>query len=356
MTAQEYRPPSVRQLDAVVDSLAGSVSAGRLRQLRMTVGMFARAVGREELAGRGSRKAARLFDPDVLGVFWDLAVAGELRHWDKDVGKELSLASQRIVRDCLAILARQVVPGRVVALPSLPQVELKEAVGGQQVTALYRELVELASGGPLEFGGAVMSQRDRTRLLAIMSVVLDTGARSGELAAMTLDDLGPGEAWVGVRRRQQKGPRSRAEEIADRLGLSVVTVQEVLADKPRGISQFTQSRVWEIAEALDPVPEVERYELREGSRVAVRRWLKVREQVVAPLEGAKTALWVRLWPNRYGPAGLPLRAQGLRQSYARGMTALNMLMAGQYGWSPMPRTLEQLRRAVPAVPLEEPGP
>lgn len=33
------------------------------------------------------------------------------------------------------------------------------------------------------------------------------------------------------------------------------------------------------------------------------------------------------------------------------MTALNWLMAGQYGWEPMPVRMEQLRRAVVAEPL-----
>jgi hypothetical protein len=34
------------------------------------------------------------------------------------------------------------------------------------------------------------------------------------------------------------------------------------------------------------------------------------------------------------------------------MVALNVLMAGQYGWSPMPEKLEQLRRSVTAEPIE----
>jgi hypothetical protein len=37
------------------------------------------------------------------------------------------------------------------------------------------------------------------------------------------------------------------------------------------------------------------------------------------------------------------------------MTALNMLMAGQYGWEPMPMTLDRLRRSVWPLPLDGPG-
>ncbi|MFC9626297.1 hypothetical protein ACFTXM_42220 [Streptomyces sp. NPDC056930] len=102
------------------------------------------------------------------------------------------------------------------------------------------------------------------------------------------------------------------------------------------------------------MPEVEWYPLREGSQVAMRRWLKVWQQLVEslPLEGAKTALWVSLVPSKAGPPGVPLRAQGLRQAYARGITALNRVMAGSYGWEPLPTTMERVRRSAEVVPLE----
>ncbi|MGW3692327.1 hypothetical protein ACWD6U_00345 [Streptomyces sp. NPDC005149] len=69
--------------------------------------------------------------------------------------------------------------------------------------------------------------------------------------------------------------------------------------------------------------------------------------------GHKSALWVSIWPSKAGPVGLPLRAQGLRMAFARAMDQLNAAMAGQRGWKPLPRTLEQLRRSVEVEPLQE---
>ncbi|MFJ2202469.1 helix-turn-helix domain-containing protein [Streptomyces violaceusniger] len=175
-----------------------------------------------------------------------------------------------------------------------------------------------------------------------------------------LDDLGEGLGTVALRRRPQKGRGSRADEIAALVGVSPVTVSEVLSGRPRRISAGTQRAVLDAAEELGPAPEVELYRLREGTRVAVRRWLAVREGLVADLEGAKTALWVSLRARgmrrggveRSWPAGVPLGAEGVRFAYGRGVVALNMLMAGQFGWSPLPEKLEQLRRSVTAEPIE----
>ncbi|MFC9626295.1 hypothetical protein ACFTXM_42210 [Streptomyces sp. NPDC056930] len=83
--------------------MAGQVSEGRLRQLRMVAGMFDRAVVRDEMQGRASRTAAQLFTWASLRTFWDLAVDGQLRHREKDVGKPLPEWTQRIVRDCSVV-------------------------------------------------------------------------------------------------------------------------------------------------------------------------------------------------------------------------------------------------------------
>ncbi|MFF2411842.1 LacI family DNA-binding transcriptional regulator [Streptomyces sp. NPDC058092] len=357
MTSKQYSAPSVRQLSAVVDGMAGRVSEGRLRQLRMVVGMFDRAVGREEMPGRASRTAAQLFTWAALRPFWDLAVDGQLRHVQKDVGKPLPEWTLRIVRDCLKILAREVLPaGKTVRLPSVANPEPKPTVDGRSLDALYRGMVDLAGRGPLERDGTALSYEDRTRLLAIVAVLLDAAPRSGELAAQSLSDLAAGEAAVAVRRRAQFGATNRADEVAALAEVDVRTVQRILAGQEYEHSEATRQRVLAAVEELGPLPEVEWYPLREGSRVAVRRWLKVRQQLVdsLPLEGAKTALWVSLVPSKAGPPGVPLRPQGLRQAYARGITALNWVMAGQYGWEPLPTTMEQIRRSVEAVPLEKP--
>ncbi|MFD8469010.1 hypothetical protein ACFV10_28380 [Streptomyces cyaneofuscatus] len=358
MTPKACKAASVRQLSAVVDGMAGTVSEGRLRQLRMVVGMFDRAVGREEMPGRASRSAAQLFTWAALRSFWELAAAGELRHWEEGVGKPLPVTTLRVVRNCLEILAARVLPaGRRVRLPELEVPELKPTVDGRSLAALYRGMVDLAGRGPLVRDGTALSVEDRARTLAMVAVLLDAGPRSGEMAAQTLADLAPGEAAVGVRRRSQRRDEARVGEVAALTGLHPSTVAKVLSGLGHDRSLATEARVLEAAAALGPVPEVEWFELREGSRVAVRRWLEVRERLVSedvPLTGQRTALWVTLWPSKAGPIGIPLSAQGLRQGYARGITALNWVMAGAYGWEPLPTTMEQVRRSVDVVPLLEP--
>ncbi|MER5277830.1 hypothetical protein ABT025_19005 [Streptomyces sp. NPDC002809] len=354
---KQYSASSVRQLSAVVDSMAGTVSAGRLRQLQMVVGMFDRAVGRDEMPARSSRTAQQLFTWAALRPFWELAVDGQLRHWEKDVGKPLPEWSQRIVRDCLKILAREVLPaGKTVKLPSIANPEPKPTVGGRSLDALYRGMVDLAGRGPLERDGTALSYEDRARTLAIVAVMLDAAPRSGELAAQTLADLAPGETAVAVRRQQQKAAPNRVEEIAALAEVGPETVRAVLGGWVERMSEESRQRVLAAVAELAPLPEVEWYPLREGSQVTVRRWLEVRRGLVEslPLEGAKTALWVSLVPSKAGPPGVPLSAQGLRQGYARGIVALNWVMAGSHGWEPLPTTMEQIRRSVTAVPLENP--
>jgi hypothetical protein len=177
------------------------------------------------------------------------------------------------------------------------------------------------------------------------------------MAAQSLADLAPGEVAVGVRRRSQRQDEYRAGEIAAMVGLDPRSVARILSGLGHTCSEATAARVLEASSALPPPPEVEWFELREGSRVAVRRWLEVRERLVqedVPLTGQRTGLWVSVWPSKAGPIGIPLRPQGLRQAYARGITALNWVMAGEYGWSPLPTTMEQIRRSVDVVPLLEP--
>ncbi|MGW1468530.1 hypothetical protein ACWCPT_29810 [Streptomyces sp. NPDC002308] len=356
MTAREYSAPAVRRLAAVVDAMAGEVSASRLRQLRMVVGMFDRAVGRDEMpVSPVVRSPARLFERPVLGAFWGLAEAGELRYLEKDVGKPLPDWTLRIVRDCLKVLAGWVLPAqKAVALPSVANPGVKATVAPRALDALYRGMVDLAGRGPLDRDGTTLSFEDRTRLLAMVAVLVDAGPRSGELQALRLADLAPGEEAVRVRRQQQKAVPNRVEEIAALAKVHPATVLAIVHGMPERRSEATRQRVLAAVAELEPLPEEEWYPLREGSRVAIRRWLQVRQGVVdsLPLEGARTALWVTLVPSKAGPAGLPL--QRLEKAFARGVTALNWVMAGQFGWEPLPTTMEQIRRAVDAVPLDGP--
>lgn len=373
MSGQQYSTPSVRQLAAVVEKVAPrdpakwegrekapgaggipvQVSPERGRQLHMVLGMFERAVGREEMPKRSSRELAQLFTPPALRAFWALAVAGELRHFEKDVGKPLAVPSQRTVRDCLKILAALAVPGRSVKLPRVEEAELKPTVDPGQLTALYRELVDLAGSSPLERDGRGIRAQERARLLAMVSVVLDTGARVGELERMNVDDLAPDLGQVTVTRRPQHADRG-VVEVAYRLGVAQSTVSKVLGGQTERASHQLVNDIRREMDAFRAEgPRVERYALSHASRVALSRWLDVRSGLVAGIEGGKGALWVTVLQSKAGPPGIRIRAQGLGQSYARGVHTLNFLMAGRPGWEPLPVRMEQLRRAVDAEPLAD---
>lgn len=333
--------------------LMAQVSEQRADQLWMVVGMLDRAVAREELPKTAGRRAPNLFTWPAIAAFWDLAVAGQLRFHEKDLGKPLPLATQRIVRDCLDILARLVVPDKVVRLPVVDQPSLKPVVGAKSRAALYRGVADLAAAGPLDRGGIGLSAAERDRLLAMVAIVLDAGTRSGELAALRLADLTADVSAVGVRRRQQKAPPNRVEEIAALAEVSEDAARQVLDGRLERRSEATRQRVLAAVAELEPLPEVEWYPLREGARVAVRRWLRTREQVVEalPVEGGRSGLWVTLRASKAGPPGITLLPRGLLNAYGRGVTALNWVMAGEYGWEPLPTTMEQLRRGVEATPL-----
>ncbi|TXS51636.1 site-specific integrase [Streptomyces sp. t39] len=330
------------------------VSDVRARQLWALVGMYDRAVGSVPEAVLSRKSPRRLFEDEQLEAFWQLAVAGDLRRWEKDHGKPLPLASKQVLRTSLGVVADLVVPGGSVLLPVLNRVELKPTVDPRAQAALYRRLVSAAGDGPLEREGLHLTVADRSRLLAMVAVVLDTGCRSGELAALRMGDLADGLVAVRVRRRGQR-PVDRVDEIAALAEVHRSSVEAVLAGRLEARSEATRRRVEAAVAALPPLPEVSWYGLREGTRVAVQRWLETRDGLVdaLPLEGGRSALWVTLQASKAGPAGITIRAQGLRMAYARGVEALNWIMAGEFGWEPLPTTMEQLRRAVDVEPLAD---
>ncbi|MER8003003.1 hypothetical protein [Streptomyces sp. NPDC095613] len=307
-SSRQYRAPAVGELSAVVDQLEPEVSENRVRQLRMVVGMWDRAVGRDGMPGPRTRSARRLFRPDAVSGFWDLAVEGQLWADATQEGREMPLATRRIVRDCLHILAVRVVPERSVRLPRVVEPTLRDTTTPKQEAELFRFLVSLAGDGPLARGARWMTVEYRARLLALTAIALDTRSRASELVAMTVADLGEDLRSVRVRRRQQNGAH------------------------------------------LEPLELV--LPLREGTAVALRRWLEFREDLVAGVEGGKGALWVTTVASAAGPPGVPLSVVGLRASYVRGVVTLNYVMAGSPGWEPLPLKLEGLRRAA-LVPEEE---
>ncbi|MDI2127775.1 hypothetical protein [Yinghuangia seranimata] len=306
------RPPVLDQLDRALMRATSrdGVSPARARQLRWVVGELRRALDREDFP-RGARASlSDLFAAEPAERYLDLAARGELRLRAAAGAPASTVASVRVRMDCLEILARAAkVP---VVLPERPAMqELKAPVGARQRSLLHGWL-EAAADRPGADAG-------RVRLFALVGVVLDTGARAGELCALKVADLAPDLDAVTVVRKPQ-------------------------------------------ARSVAP-PTTERHELSDHTRAAMRRWLDVREELVQHVEGTRTALWVSVRGNHAGvldadgharlrPPGMPLMPRGLARAYTRTVVQVNADMVGRPGWEPLPYRLEQLRRAVEPHPTE----
>jgi len=280
------------------------VSKSRARQLRWVAGELALVRNHEDFPFRAADNAADLLQPGPITAYLDLAARGELRRRAKAGDAHATTASMRIRADCLKILGEH--GGILVAVadrPGLP--ELRETVDGPSRSQLRDYLARRA-----ETAGAPAG---RVRLFALIGVELDTGARVGELAALTLADLAEDLSTLRVVRR----PQAR-------------TVSEAVHDTVK---------------------------LSDGTRAALKAWLEVRETLVQPLHGSPKALWVSVMPNHAGrlnvegeairrPPGMPLMPRGMQRAYTRAVVEANMNLAGSPGWIPLPVRFEQLRRAV----------
>ncbi|WP_326791359.1 hypothetical protein OHA79_01340 [Streptomyces sp. NBC_00841] len=146
---------------------------------------------------------------------------------------------QRIVRNCLKLLARQVLPpGRTVLLPSVANPEKKPTVGGRSLDAVIPGDGGSGGSGPVERDATTLLYEDRARLLAIVVVMLDAAPRSAELAAQSLADLAVGE--VAVRRQQQKAPPNRVDEVAALAEVGTEAARSVLGGWVEQVSEETR--------------------------------------------------------------------------------------------------------------------
>ncbi|MFD8516618.1 hypothetical protein ACFV27_37440, partial [Streptomyces antimycoticus] len=320
-------PPALRELWAVVDRVAPRdpaawearpplrrgrrVSRSRALQLRATLAQLERAVARPEMPEGSAGSVRVLLGPEGTDCFLELAAAGELRDPRAGRSGELSWSSVAALRDCLAILGEET--GIEMLLPKVWRPRASAPVTPAQAAALYRRMADMAAGAPLD---AVLA-----RTLAVVGVALDSGMPSGDMVARRLDDV---DLAVGTVRAEWH--RQNASHM--------------------------------------PVPE-ETVRLREGTVVALERWMRFRQRLVDTLEGSDPgALWVTTQPvtrdfadgrSELYPVGMPLGQWGFGAAYRSGVERLNDAMAGRWDgegpWAPLPLRFEQLVRAVEAERL-----
>lgn len=319
----EQKPPAIRQLEALVERVAPRseaawevrpplkrgrlVSSSRALQLRATVRQLERAIGRPEMPEGAAGSVTVLLGPAGADAFLELAAAGELRDPEraKQASRPLPWASIATARDCLAILGEEA--GVEMLLPRVWRPAVKAPVTPVQAAALYRRMADMAAAAPLDAMSA--------RTLAVIGVALDSGMSSGDMVARTIADLDMEAGTLRASWHRQNGSHLPAVE--------------------------------------------ETVQLREGTVVAVGRWLRFRGQLVGALEGSDPgALWVTVVPASRGladgryeyPAGMPLGQWGFGAAYRSGVVRLNEVMAGRWDgdvpWEPLPLKFEQLVRAV----------
>lgn len=323
MTKQQA--PAVVRLEALVDGVAPrdpdgwdgrpvlrsgrQCSRSRAKQLRATVAQLRRAVEAGGLPDGADTDVAVLLGPEATDVFLERAVLGEFRTPDRKASGGLSQSSYAALRDCLKILGELAGVEDVMWLPAVwrERLDLPKPVPRRQQQVLFRKLADLAFSAPLDARLA--------RSLSVLGVILDSGMQTGGLVSRRVDDLDlEGGTVRGVWRRQNAAHLGEVEKT---------------------------------------VP------LRPGTVAALRRWLVHRDELVAGLEGSDHGmLWVTVHEHprlvdgvwQPYPAGMPLRADGLRRAHGDAMDVLNDAIAasweGRGRWRRVSRCPERLRRGV----------
>ncbi|WP_189938990.1 hypothetical protein [Streptomyces sulfonofaciens] len=315
--------------EAVETVCAAAPSEARRRQIRAHARELVRALKHPEHPLTVADPLPDVLRATSLRAYERLALTGELR--DRGAPRPTSEATAMVRSGVMVLLQRalglDVHPLR--RLAELPRKDPVDTARGERLRAGLQTLADhigrrtkwTADGGLLTRGYPRW-----VRMLALACVVLDTGARVGELCALRLEDLAPALDEVRLVRR----PQNR---------------------RPGG------------------PPIVEIHPLRGATRAALRRWLLVRRLLMTELTGGADRLWVSVRGNhdgragedsgpRYRPAGTPLQPRGAARAYTAAVTRVNIELAGEPGWTPLPERMEQLRRGVasPAARRVAPDP
>ncbi|GHH84519.1 hypothetical protein GCM10018781_73940 [Kitasatospora indigofera] len=302
----------LRQAHASLAARAGALSPERRRQYVAVLGELERAAAAGDLPADPHAPIGTA----LLDTFLENAEAGRYRATTTATGPT-SASTNRVRIGCLNRLSEQAghpygLRHRTPAPPPKPGTSTREA-------AALRGYLRAQNRRPLLDDG-------HARILAAIGICLDTGGRSGELAAIRLADLTPGLRAVRLRPNPQRlaGPGTGPGEP---IRLSAAT-RDALA----------------------------RYLLvRERLVAALRAWYALHpDQGVDPNHDF---LFVSLLPNHTGrpsveggtplrPEGVPLHPQGLRRALDRAALRIN---AGRPRARPLP-TMEQLRRIIDGPP------
>ncbi|MEV5598937.1 hypothetical protein [Streptomyces sp. NPDC052496] len=311
----------VPELQEAVDAVCEQApSEARRRQIRAHARELVRALHHPEHPLTVADDLAEILDLPSLRTYERLALAGELR--DRGAVRPTAEATA-MVRSGVMVLLQRELGLEVHHLRVLKEMPRKEPVDVARRERLRASLQTVADyiGRQTKWsvaGGLLTQGFPRwVRMLAMSSVVLDTGARVGELCAVRLEDLSPTLTEIRIVRRPQNASRTA------------------------------------------PV-SVEVYPLRRATRAALQRWLLVRRLLMISVTGGADWLWVSVRTNHGGdaktgslsrPPGAALQPRGAGRAHAAAVDKVNTELAGEPGWTPLPERMEQLRRGVAAPEL-----
>ncbi|MFE4658241.1 hypothetical protein ACFRFJ_16350 [Streptomyces hydrogenans] len=310
----EELPELQEAVDAVCER---APSDARRRQIRAHARELVRALHHPEHPLTVADGMAGILGRDSLLQYERLALVGELR--DRGEKRPTSEATAMVRSGVMVLLQREL------GLEVFHLRQLEELPGKQPVDVVSRErlraslqtlsdLVGRRTHWTID-GGLLTGEHPLwVRMLAMASVVLDTGSRVGELCALRLEDLSPTLEEVRITRR----PQNRRPDA--------------------------------------PV-SVEVYRLRRATRAALKHWLRVRRLLMTEVTGGADWLWVSVRGNHggvvapgvepeYRPAGTALQPRGVARSYTNTVARVNDALAGTEDWEPLPTRMEQLRRGV----------
>lgn len=291
-------PPPLAALVARAGDLAGA-GPSRARQLRWVAGELARHVS--ERREPPPRTPTGWCDPALLADYLTAADAGRLRSRGAP-DRPSPDATRRVRHACLRLLARAAgteLPGPVGVPAPRPRPRVEPVPAAIALSHWAgRALPATAPPG-------------RVRAAAMAALTHEAALRSGELAALRVEDLDLAARTVTYRPRPPAA-RGAAEPVT--VPLSPATCR------------------------------------------LLAHWTEVRDELVAATPRTRT-LWVSLRANHDGtgvrrPPGLPLEPGGLRRAHARAVAEANAALAGTPGYEPLPRAAGLLRGA----PRGDPGP
>ncbi|MFF3843442.1 hypothetical protein [Streptomyces sp. NPDC001930] len=309
--------PELREaVDAVCEQ---APSEARERQIRAHARELVRALKHPDHPLTVADDLADVLSRESLQQYERLALVGELR--DRGAKRPTSEATAMVRSGVMVLLQREL------GLEVVHLRQIEQLPGREPVDVVRRERLRAS----LQTLSDVIGRRTRwtvdgdllghgyplwVRMLAMASVVLDTGCRVGELCALRLEDLSPTLEEIRVRRRPQNA-------------------------RP------------------DTPDVVQVYPLRRTTRAALQRWFLVRRLLMTEVTGGADWLWVSVRGNHggvvaegaepeYRPAGTALQPRGVARSYTATVAKVNVDLAGSEGWEPLPVRMEQLRRGVAA--------